>query len=339
MSRLDELPPDQRAVLSLLLRQRKSYAEVALLLGIAQRAVHDRAHAALAVLAPREARGLDPERRDEVGDYLLGQAGVAERLRTRSYLAGSEPARGWAKAISGELEPLADRQLAEIPAALPAAPPSPAAQAPQQERPEPPAPAGAREQSGPPPAAETQPPALASPRSPSSPGSSRLGGALLLAAIVVAVVVAVILLSSGGGGGSHSKTTASTKATGSSAEASKAGPKLDASITLHSPASSSHTTGVIAVLSEKTKRAFFIEAQHLPATNGFFYAVWLYNSPTSAEALSRAPAVGATHKLSGGAALPSNAAQYREILLTRETSARPTHPGQIVLRGAFSLGG
>ena len=53
MSRLDELPPDQRAALSLLLRQRKSYAEVATLLGISERAVHDRAHAALAVLAPR----------------------------------------------------------------------------------------------------------------------------------------------------------------------------------------------------------------------------------------------------------------------------------------------
>ena len=53
MSRLDELPPDQRAALSLLLRQRKSYGEVASMLGIGEQAVHDRAHAALAVLAPR----------------------------------------------------------------------------------------------------------------------------------------------------------------------------------------------------------------------------------------------------------------------------------------------
>src|ERR1700733_7913230 len=82
MSRLDELPPDQRAALSLLLRQRKSYAEVATLLGISELAVHDRAHAALAVLAPRRARELSSERRLEVGDYLLGQQpGVAERLR------------------------------------------------------------------------------------------------------------------------------------------------------------------------------------------------------------------------------------------------------------------
>ena len=63
MGRLDELPPDQRATLSLLLRQRKTYAEVAVLLGIAETAVHDRAHAALAVLAPRQARELTPDRR------------------------------------------------------------------------------------------------------------------------------------------------------------------------------------------------------------------------------------------------------------------------------------
>ena len=37
MSRLDDLPPDQRAALSLVLRQSKSYAEVAALLAATQR--------------------------------------------------------------------------------------------------------------------------------------------------------------------------------------------------------------------------------------------------------------------------------------------------------------
>src|SRR5437660_11455904 len=84
MSRLDDLPPDQRAALSLLLRQRKAYAEVAAMLQIGERAVHDRAHAALAVLAPREARGLTPERREEIGDYLLGQStGAPQPPRAR----------------------------------------------------------------------------------------------------------------------------------------------------------------------------------------------------------------------------------------------------------------
>jgi hypothetical protein len=77
--------------------------------------------------------------------------------------------------------------------------------------------------------------------------------------------------------------------------------------------------------------------------------IWLYNSPTSAEALSRAacpasehvpscPTVGANGRLQGGALLPSNAGDYSHILLTRETSEHPTSPGPVVLSGPFSLG-
>lgn len=325
MSRLDELPPDQRAALSLLLRQRKSYAEVALLLGIAERAVHDRAHAALAVLAPRQARELAPERREEVGDYLLGQAGVAERLRTRTYLAGSEQARAWAQAINGELAPLAGSELPEIPA--------PSAGAPQGGMAAPPVAAAANGQGIDPRPVPVS--ALAgSGSSTPAPPSSRLGGALLLAAIVVAVVVAVILISSGGGG-SHKKIT--TSATSSTA-ASKTGPTETKQITLHSPSPNSRTVGVVDVLVEGSTRGFYIDAEHLPASRGFFYAIWLYNSHTSAEPLSKAPAVGSTHKLTGRALLPSNAGEFKEILLTRETDSHPTHPGHVVLRGAFSLG-
>jgi len=339
MSTLDELPPDQRAALSLLLRQRKSYAEVALLLGIAERAVHDRAHAALAVLAPREARELASERRGEIGDYLLGQAGIAERLRARAYLGESEHARAWAHALAAELAALGGSDLPEIPAATPGAEPAPTGAAPTGPEPSPrrsdssdgsdssdsseePVPRGE--------AGATPPPGA------SSAPASRLGGGLLLAAIVVAVVVAVILLTSGG---SKSKKTASSGSSSSKAAATKTGPTISPTIPLRSPNPTSKSSGVVAVLSEKGKRAFYIEAQRLPATTNFFYAIWLYNSPSSAEALSRAPAVSSSHKLSGGASLPTNAGEFHEILLTRETSSKPTHPGQIVLRGAFSLAG
>ena len=328
MSRLDELPPDQRAALSLLLRQRKSYAEVALLLGIAERAVHDRAHAALAVLAPGQARELAPERREEVADYLLGQASVAERLLTRTYLAESGPARAWAQAITGELAPLAGSELPEIP--QPAPPSEPARAVPPR-----PQPNGQSAATRPIPVSEVAASMSTSP--PSAQPSSRLGGALLLAAIVVAIVVAVILITTSGGG-SH-KHTASSKSSTSTTAATKTGPTVSPQIPLHSPSATSRSVGVVVVLSEKNKRAFYIEAQHLPATRGFFYAIWLYNSHTSAEALSRAPAVGSNHKLAGGAALPANAGQFRELLLTRETSSHPTHPGHTVLRGAFSLAG
>jgi sigma-70-like protein len=331
MSRLDELPPDQRAALSLLLRQRKGYAELAAVLGIPPRAVHDRAHAALAVLAPRQARELTPERREEIGEYLLGQqGGVAERLATRTYLGGSAPAQAWARALASELAPLASAGLPEIPdGAVAGASPTKAP--------------GAR-------TARLRAPSgkgIAAPSSGSLP-SSRLGGALILAAILAAIIVAVVLLSSGGS--SHAKTTASsppaTTATGSasgsastSTPATSTTPSVGQRLTLRPTDPSSKSTAAVDVIAEGSKRAFYIEAQNLPPSRGFFYAIWLYNSASSFLPLSKSPPVGSNKRLAGGALLPSNASSYHEMLLTRETSERPKSPGQIVMRGPFSLGG
>ncbi len=153
----------------------------------------------------------------------------------------------------------------------------------------------------------------------------------MLAAVVVAVVVAVILLTGGSGSKHKTKTTAS-----STTAANTHGPTVH-QLTLRSPVSASRSLGVVEVLSEAGKRAFYIEAQNLPASHHFFYAIWLYNSPTSAEPLSKAPPVGKTGRLAGGALLPSNAGKYKQILLTRETNTRPTHPGKIVLSGPFTL--
>jgi Sigma-70, region 4 len=318
MSRLDELPPDQRAALSLLLRQRKSYAEVAKLLGIPEHAVADRAQVALAVLATRQARDLTPERRKEIGDYLLGQQpGVAERLRTRTLLSSSEAAHAWASAVASQLAPLADANLPDIP---PVAPGAGEPQTLQDLSAASVAATGAAPPSGPAPVRPAR--------------SSKLGGAIVLAVLVAAVVVAVVLLSSGSSG-KKSSTTSSTSST-----SAKTGPTVENQISLKPPTGvKSASVGVVDVLAEAGKRAFFIEAQHVPASKGFYYAIWLYNSPHNALALSKSPAVGSTHRLAGGSLLPAAAADYREILLTRETTAHPKQPGRVVLRGPFSLTG
>lgn len=336
MSRLDELPPDQRAALSLLLRQRKGYAEVASLLGISERAVHDRAHAALAVLAPRQARAVSAAERLEIGDYLLGQQpGVAERLRTRTLLAGSPGANAWASELAAQLTPLAGADLPEIPAlaGTPAVASTPAAAA---------------------------PPSSAAPRAPepqrvgelrSSPAggpgadggakparSSRTGGAILLAVLIAAVIVAVVLITQGGGSGKATSTTNASSTTASTAKSSTStGPQVTNEIKLTPPNGKSRSTGKVDILVEGSKRAFFIVAEHIPRSKGFYYAIWLYNSHTSSLPLSKSPAVGSTHSFEGGAELPSNAADYHQILVTRETSGKPTHPGHVVLRAAFSL--
>ncbi|MEA2140726.1 MAG: hypothetical protein QOC91_825 [Solirubrobacteraceae bacterium] len=324
MSRLDDLPPDQRATLSLLLRRGKSYAEVAGMLDIDERAVHDRAHAALAVLAARQARELTASQREQVGDYLLGQrSGVAERLATRTYLDGSPQARAWATALAAELEPLAGAPLPEIPnGAVPTTPAS--STAPSASATSPSAPSG---------------PPRGTPLGSSSP--ARIRGALLLAAIVAAIVVAIVLLTGGGGSSSNSANSGAGGETTSSSATStqKSQAKEDKRITLTPPDASSKAVGVAEVLSEGSQYAFYLAAQHLAPSkgNGFFYAVWLYNSPSSYEALSRAPDVGASGNVQGGALLPKDAAKYHTMLLTRETASKPTRPGPVVLRGAFAL--
>jgi hypothetical protein len=152
------------------------------------------------------------------------------------------------------------------------------------------------------------------------------------------VVIAVALLSGGGGGGSSHSNTSSTSTSASNSTSTKTGPTVENQIALKPPRGpKSASLGVVDILSEKGKRAFFIEAQHIPASNGFYYAIWLYNSPTSSLPLSRSPAVGSTHRLAGGSLLPASSGEYHEILLTRETNPHPKHPGHVVLRGPFSL--
>jgi hypothetical protein len=344
MSRLDDLPSDQRATLALLLGQRKSYAEIAALLSIPERAVHDRAQAALAVLAPRQARELTAEQRQSIGDYLLGQqTGVAERLATRTSLDSSAPARTWAHAIAEQIAPLSSVPLPDIPPGVAPAPNSAdvVEVAPEST-----------------PAGEDSPGPAGRPQGGKQPGS-RLAGAFLLAGIVALVVVAVVLITGGGGGGSHTAATGtSASSTGTTSTASEShgatggtssspgtggtgtgtGPTEVKRLTLTAPDPASKAVGAVEILSEGSKHAFYLVAEHLAPSSGFFYAVWLYNSPTSHEAVSKSPAVGSSGTLQGGALLPSNAADYHTMLLTRETTQRPSHPGPIVLSGPFSLG-
>jgi Sigma-70, region 4 len=293
MSRLDDLPPDQRAVLLLLVRQGKSHAEIAEMLSIPANTVRDRARAALDALAQEPSEPSFP-----------APAPAGEDL------ARASASRG-----------------AQSPASAPPPPP-------------------ARTQ-----ATQTRDTGLSS-----SLPSSRRGGALLLAALVVIVVVAVILITSGGGSSHKSSSTQSTgtssnatttttpstsktSTTSSTSTASGKKPTLDKQIALSSPEPNSKTVGLAEVLSEGSKRAFYIAAEHLPPSKGFFYAVWLYNSPTSSVALGKIPPVSSNGQAQGGALLPANAGEYHEMLLTRETSEHASKPGPVVLSGAFSLGG
>ena len=356
MSRLDDLPPDQKAALSLLLRRRDSYADIAAVLNISERAVHDRAHAALALLAPQQARALTPGQRMEIGDFLLSQQRAEEeRGATLRLLETSPDARAWAQALVSELAPIGDGALPHIPTGESLHAPAPADLASE-------IPGSATERAPAAPAstsalaadAATQaapggapvsgraaaPATAASARDGGRPALpvSRTAGAVLLAVLIAGVVLAAVLIPSGGGSSKHSATSAKTPASrGAPGSTSAAKPAVDKRITLTAAEPGSHAKGVALVLSEGGKRAFYLAAEGMPPTNGFFYAVWLYSSPTHAEPLGKSAPVTSNGRLQGGALLPSDAGSFSHLIVTRETNEHPSKPGPIVLTGEFAL--
>src|SRR5438105_2162253 len=101
MSRVDELKPDQRAALQLLLKQGRSYEDIASLLRIDPSAVRERARSALDALGPEDVGSLPLEQQDEIADYLLGQQSASQRAATRDLLESSSAGRAWARVVSG----------------------------------------------------------------------------------------------------------------------------------------------------------------------------------------------------------------------------------------------
>src|SRR5215218_2821273 len=114
MSPLEPLAPDQRAVVSLVLGQGRSYSEIAELLGIDVDAVRARAQAGLAALAHDD--GLPAEITAPLADYLLGQQTERDAEATRGLLSESAPASAWATEVAARLEDVAPHGLPEVPA-------------------------------------------------------------------------------------------------------------------------------------------------------------------------------------------------------------------------------
>jgi hypothetical protein len=359
MASIDTLPADQHAVLQLVLQRHRNYDDIAQLLSIDRAAVRERALAALDALAP--GTRVAPERRALITDYLLGQLPAPVAAETREMLARSPGERAWARVVASELAPMAGGPLPEIPAdagaqgdeapareaegaateSAPAAAVTPAAAAVA------PAPAAAQA-SGPPPPGEGQGTPADQGGKPPAAGrrSSRRGGAILLAGggvVVVAAIVAVIL--TGGSSSKHSSTAASNPATTSAAAstqtntAASATPRPVAQVNLTSPAAGSKTRGAAVIVKQGSNAAIEIIAEAVPAnTTHDAYAVWLYNSGSDNRLLGFVnPGIKKDGVLRTLGALPANASHFKQLLVTRETQAKPRAPGSVVLHGAFNL--
>src|SRR5271165_5140916 len=115
MSALEDLPADQRAVLTLVLTRGRSYDEIASMLSIDRSAVRDRALAALEALGP--ATELTRVQRAQLTDYLLGQAPNGAAAEIHALLARDGSEREWAGRVAERLTPIAQQPLQAIPAA------------------------------------------------------------------------------------------------------------------------------------------------------------------------------------------------------------------------------
>ncbi len=299
MAGVDDLPADQKAVIQLLLKQGKSYAELAGLLRLDEAGVRDRALDALDALGPDDPGDLPQDRQDEIADYLLGQQTASQRAATRSYLEGAAAGRAWARVVSSALRPMAGDNLPDIPTEVVEAEQAfdalEARKAARDDR--------AR--------------------------SSKLGGILLLVGVGIALAVGVILLVGGGDDDDGGDDRAATTQTATDAQQ----PTVEAQINLTGQ-NGSDAIGVVQVLSQGDQRAIAVSAQDMQP--GSRYVVWLYNSPSEAEFLGFAPPVGDDGRLAGLAPLPANAGDFRSIVVSRERTDRPTRPSTLVLRGEFA---
>jgi Sigma-70, region 4 len=354
MASIDSLPPDQRAVLQLVLQRGRSYDDIAQLLSIDQGAVRQRAHSALDALGPQTR--VDPEHRAEITDYLLGQQTDADAAQTRELLASSASERAWARVVASELGPLATGGLPEIPTEGAAEEPAvdepveaPAAEAADTVAAPEPAPtprATRRRRRESRPAAAPEP--TAAPAAEDRPVSRR-GGALLIGAVALVVVIVVIIIVAASGGNSSknktasagtgsSTTTTSSTSTGTSGSTGATGATALQQFKLTSP-SSSKTLGIAVLVKSGSEYGIEVVAQDVtPNTKKNAYAVWLYNSPTDSKLLGFVyPGVTSSGKLETAGPLPANANSFRTLLVTVETQQHPTTPGPIVLEGTVSL--
>jgi hypothetical protein len=349
MSSLDNLPPDQRAVLQMVLQRGRSYDEIANLLSIDRAAVRQRALDGFDAIAP--AAVIPGPERALVTDYLLHQLPDKVSEQVYAYLQASEADREWALAVAAKVAPLASRPLPEIPVGAPLGADD--------------GPDGGLEQDSDPPADDAVAvresdeqldaaseavvtdaavgDSVAQPRQ--GPPSSRRGGMILLAAVAAVIVIAVLVgvISSGGSSG-HRSTAAKTQTTRTasttvSEPTTTAGgnPQLLAALNLVSPTGPKDAVGIAQVIRKWNVVGVVIDAEGLPAnTTHNAYGVWLYRSPSSHEFVGfDRNLVGKDGKLTAEGQLPANAADYDRLLITLETQPKPTSPGEVVLSGPF----
>jgi len=310
------LPPDQQAVLSLLVKQDRTYEEIAGLLGLAHEAVRERAHRALAGLAGEA----PPD--GEVADYVLGQQDARERAAARRRLRSEPEAREWVERATDALD---DWDEAPPP---PAAPKPAAARSPRPQRQRARRPARV---AAPEPRPARRIPAVPRLRRPVRPSTAVAGGALALALAAALVIFGLRgddePARAGGDGAAQTQTQA-------------AQPTPVAQALLSAPAGGTARGALVFATAPQGQTMTFLATGLAATTRSRRYVLWI--EPRSGEpvALGFLPEVGDD----GGAQVQAQlteaiaAADYTTAFVTREratsdTGPAPSEPGRRVLSG------
>jgi predicted DNA-binding protein YlxM (UPF0122 family) len=310
MATLDELNDRQRAILQLLLKQDKSYDEIATLLKTSSSSIQSRAQEAVAALAPA-GEEVDADRRRELADYLLGQQSASRRAATREYLDESAAGRHWAREVASALRPIAGDSLPEIPAE--AVEVDEAFDALRRRN--------ARQQD--------------------VERSSQLGTKLLFVGggLVVAIVLILVLgIFSGEDDGDDPRTATVTRTTPTADERPAAVAEGQMAPPSGSSSKASAQMGIIFYATSNIYKLLIAAKGMTAAPAGSAYGVWLYTDRNNLVFVGFPKGkVDTAGELQVVADLAPETRTYREVLITRERVEAPSKPGEIVLRGVLRL--
>ena len=302
MATFDQLSPEQRAIVELVLRQGKTYDELADMLNLPEPRVRELARDALVELAPVSVRGVEQDWRGQLADYVLGQQSGPEATATKGHLRRSEAARSWARSLLDSLEQF------YVNGSVPAIPEGErgrrAAAAPREPR--------AREGGG----------ALAAAGDPVMRRRLLAGaGALLLVLLIVLVWPVGLLTGGDDNGGSSSSASSNQTSQGTGTQ---------------NQATSDQPAGIAIVVQRNGKKQLLVQAANLaPSGQSEGYYVWLYNSPSDAKSLG-----GQVTDRQGNyqalGSFPADYQNYRYIDISRQQIGKDPnvkHSGNSVLRG------
>jgi hypothetical protein len=310
MATFDQLSPEQRAIVELVLQQGKTYPELAEMLGMPEVRVRELARDALVELAPVSVRGVEADWRGQLADYVLGQQSGPEATATKGHLRRSEAARSWARSLLDSLEHLYAN------GSVPAIPDGERGRAKRAVAEPSPAPAGA--------AGLSAAPAGARGLVSSDPVMRRrlLAGAAAAAVILLVVLVWPVGLLTG----DDDKTSSASSDNQASAQGGNQ----------NQPAATNGPAGIAIVVDQGGKKQLLVQAARLaPSGQNEGYYVWLYNSPSDARSLG-----GQVTDQQGNyqaiGAFPADYAKYKFIDVTRQpvgNNPNVKHSGESVLRG------